>query len=860
MDHRPPRPDQPYAWDDERLSAYLDGELSAPEQAQLEARLVVDPELRQLVDELRAVRQQLEILPEYRLQATFAQQVLRRAEQEMLLSPLGHVTADTPLHATTAANPGTAVEPSASPLPRRSTARLWRRGAIWTAVAAAAVLLLIVTNRPRGPELDPVARHDLPEGVTVETGAAKPGAANAPVPAAKSSAADSAAMPALNGYAAEGFGTTQGDEGKSLRKQTVPAEIVPSDVAPVNNSPPAPPVVSMTPNNSMTKSADAVATGPDPNQIARTPGAKGMNSDAVPGKALLKNQASGQSLAMQDKQADQLRKQLPTELAALLASEEFSQLAAPRDEKRNNSPSTEQVLVVYLTPRPEGTGDRSFESLLASNSIELAEKSLAQPGPADRQRTLAKPAPKLESTGAEPLAKAASEKKQAAETKDRKSAEIREAGKTEDAGNDSAIMKEKIAPASESSDENHEAAGNELYYLEADVGQVNELLRQLRASPQRFSRLSVAARELPQPANRSNFRYEKTLESPKSPSVTKAESERVDAALASSEPRGKQELGDQQHGALQQYALGSPPAPPASADPAGTPVPPPTPAAESATMPSAARAPAVTPATTALPSTPRPEAVASAPSIMPGDAPAAKAEASSNVDLPNAAQSIERQPNKSQPSERLGNAERGSRRGVQTDKSLHQVAGERVIAYRLRGIESLKFANKAEAIDSIQGAGGGFGGGAKSGKADFDITKASEAEKSRSNGKPADALKPSAAAEEQKADGVIPGQAASSSTSNTPLPAAPQAGPMVVAPQKMGVSESKSDLQANAVRSSDPDRIPVSGEATQRLLMRNKEMGPAEEKVPAEVAKKSAPVASERVRVLFVIEREHSKK
>ncbi|MGC4005299.1 MAG: zf-HC2 domain-containing protein [Pirellulales bacterium] len=69
--------EQPYPWDDERLSAYLDGELTAPEYAQLESRLVVDPALRRTVDELCAVRRQLEFLPEYKLENDFAAAVLR---------------------------------------------------------------------------------------------------------------------------------------------------------------------------------------------------------------------------------------------------------------------------------------------------------------------------------------------------------------------------------------------------------------------------------------------------------------------------------------------------------------------------------------------------------------------------------------------------------------------------------------------------------------------------------------------------------------------------------------------------------------------------------------------------------------
>src|SRR5688500_10211116 len=82
---------------EELLSAYLDGECTADEQVETEARIAASPELRQLVDDLRHVRASLEILPQHRLEANFAERVLRRAEREVLTGghDLAHTVAPT---------------------------------------------------------------------------------------------------------------------------------------------------------------------------------------------------------------------------------------------------------------------------------------------------------------------------------------------------------------------------------------------------------------------------------------------------------------------------------------------------------------------------------------------------------------------------------------------------------------------------------------------------------------------------------------------------------------------------------------------------------------------------------------------
>ncbi len=53
--------------------------------------------------------------------------------------------------------------------------------------------------------------------------------------------------------------------------------------------------------------------------------------------------------------------------------------------------------------------------------------------------------------------------------------------------------------------------GSELYYLEADEDQVQELLRQLRVAPDRFARLSVATGEVPFAGERNFSRREDGL-------------------------------------------------------------------------------------------------------------------------------------------------------------------------------------------------------------------------------------------------------------------------------------------------------------------------------------------------------------
>ena len=70
--------------DTELLNAYLDGELTAEEQARAEKMLALSGEARQLLEELRAVSGALQSLPQQKLDEDLAARVLQIAERRML--------------------------------------------------------------------------------------------------------------------------------------------------------------------------------------------------------------------------------------------------------------------------------------------------------------------------------------------------------------------------------------------------------------------------------------------------------------------------------------------------------------------------------------------------------------------------------------------------------------------------------------------------------------------------------------------------------------------------------------------------------------------------------------------------------
>lgn len=118
----------------ELLSAYLDGELTAAEQADVEQLLAANPAARRLLDELRLLSTAIQSLPQQRVGEDLSQHVLRMAERRML----------------TEGEPGDSSGLPEAPVPLSRTLRdrfANRRTAIWTGLAVAIAVMIAVTER-----------------------------------------------------------------------------------------------------------------------------------------------------------------------------------------------------------------------------------------------------------------------------------------------------------------------------------------------------------------------------------------------------------------------------------------------------------------------------------------------------------------------------------------------------------------------------------------------------------------------------------------------------------------------------------------------------------------------------------------
>ena len=142
--------------DDELLSAYLDGELSEADGARAERLLAEQPEARQLLEDLRAIRGGFEGLPAHRLEQDFPARVLRSAEREMLADESSQAADKTPAEGNRSAIApplpavGQAAVGRAPPSLQPSfTFARWRRPMAWAGLALAAGLLLMVFDRNR---------------------------------------------------------------------------------------------------------------------------------------------------------------------------------------------------------------------------------------------------------------------------------------------------------------------------------------------------------------------------------------------------------------------------------------------------------------------------------------------------------------------------------------------------------------------------------------------------------------------------------------------------------------------------------------------------------------------------------------
>lgn len=120
---------------DELISAYLDGELAESDRQRVEQQLETNAEHRQLLGDLRDLRDTLQSLPTYHLDDEFSDRVVRRAERQMLL---GSTIDDEAVGQV-------ATAPAPASIGRRVRWRVY----VWAAVAVATAVVLALTL-PKG--------------------------------------------------------------------------------------------------------------------------------------------------------------------------------------------------------------------------------------------------------------------------------------------------------------------------------------------------------------------------------------------------------------------------------------------------------------------------------------------------------------------------------------------------------------------------------------------------------------------------------------------------------------------------------------------------------------------------------------
>lgn len=359
---------------DERISAYLDDELSPDARAEVERELADSADLRQAVEELRALRVGLQSLPRYRLETSIAERVLQLAEREVLLGagtddkpgaiPPAAIPPDTiPMsgRATPSAAGGTrstfdgpqpaslhANAPSYSSASSASSPREGRfswRTLGWS--AAAAVMAALVTNYYHTANL-PIDR------AADRVAMSEPEAKSAPQAARKD-----AGQAASDGAAIARSQSRQDEEDAAALSKSVAADAPAADVETIH------------PPQSAVAGADAMADGPTADALAgdtraRSVGRGGLETGKPDPDAGLDAASAGRAAGAGRGFARESAKD-----AAMNAAFAGSEAAAGEGGAEG------ETSIVYLEVSPEAWQTREFDKLLKANHVVLVDEAEA---------------------------------------------------------------------------------------------------------------------------------------------------------------------------------------------------------------------------------------------------------------------------------------------------------------------------------------------------------------------------------------------------------------------------------------------------------------------------------------------------
>lgn len=342
-------------FDNELLSAYVDGELTSEEQSLVEQRLRADPQARKLVEEMRLMSSALQALPRQTLGRDLRDDVLADTERATIA---GRVT------------------PATDPRINRWTGV--RRGLVWSAITIAAVLLLMVTQpeEPQDADLADARRknsagEDRRTALAEETPRAVRGLDDVPKMSAAEKPSDSsdflaeaASSPLSRGAAAEPADSeavdklrTFADPESELTFRST-AEVAEIEAAPAHEAPAEPAAT-----GAMRGGEDASSPGAGSRQLA---------SDSAMRNT---SKAASVPLAATEALADAAEAAPPAPGSANL--ERYREtLAVDGDapsEEINAGVKTQVVELATLTPEASSR----FEELLSKNGIEFGDPALA---------------------------------------------------------------------------------------------------------------------------------------------------------------------------------------------------------------------------------------------------------------------------------------------------------------------------------------------------------------------------------------------------------------------------------------------------------------------------------------------------
>jgi hypothetical protein len=344
----------------ELFSAYLDGELTAAERAQVEQLLATDPAARQLLEELRAVSNTLQSLPQQKVGEDLGPHVLRMAERRIL----------------TDQQPKSSSRIESAPVPlgraifRRFTSP---RILAWTAITTVLAIVVWVDEQRRGDmkyrPLKEVAMAERP--------------LSGPLPPSSISAAPAKNKVALDGKSDSSVESSQGspyymqdgvsnpkkeDKGKEDKGREEPTDSLPAPMAKSELA------SDSQPNSNMAgKLAEATATQ---DAEKREQSEQGPATYAAGKQSRVVVQESEESVPLESVASAPTSPAAPKPLATAAepskpvdsSKQDDFQFSAPPESSSNN-----ELVVVECEISPEAVKNQAFDKLLSANSIVMAE-------------------------------------------------------------------------------------------------------------------------------------------------------------------------------------------------------------------------------------------------------------------------------------------------------------------------------------------------------------------------------------------------------------------------------------------------------------------------------------------------------